>query len=169
MPDRLRRALAAASAAAALWALAINLSGGIILDVGGVAITSRNPRNPLIAAIVLALIALALPMPNRREVMAASGDAKAEAEVLSASVTTIMVIFRAVVRLHGEHADRDHEETCRHVARLAGIDPEPFLRALRHARGSAPLTGAAVGETLAGYLAGMEALVAHIDRLAHAG
>ena len=105
----------------------------------------------------------------RREVMAASGDARAEAEVLSASVTTIMVIFRAVVRLHGERADRDHEETCRHVARLAGIDPEPFLRALRHARGAAPLTGAAVGETLAGYLAGMEALVAHIDRLAHAG
>lgn len=69
--DRLRRALTAASAVAALWGLAIYLSGGIILDVAGVAITSRNPRNPFIAAVVFALIAFALPMPNRRQVMAA--------------------------------------------------------------------------------------------------
>lgn len=53
-----------------MWALAIKASGGIVLDLPGAAITSRNPRNPAIAAVVLALIAFLLPMPHRRQVMA---------------------------------------------------------------------------------------------------
>jgi hypothetical protein len=66
----LRRTLTFGAAAAAVWGLAIAVTGGIVLDLPGVTITSRNPRNPLLAAAVLGLVAFLLPMPNRRQAIA---------------------------------------------------------------------------------------------------
>jgi hypothetical protein len=104
----------------------------------------------------------------RRGVLAAGGDGKEQLKLLEASRSTIMVLFRATVRLHGETPPNDTAELCRHVARLAGLDADPFLRVLRHARGEAKIRAADAGALLARYVRGVQQLVAHIDRYAPA-
>jgi hypothetical protein len=100
----------------------------------------------------------------RQGILAAGADAKAQLQLLSASLSTMMVIFRAASRLHGERPSTDYEALSRSVAATAGFDPEPFARVVRHVRGTSKLDGADVGTVLAGYLTGMEQLVAHLDR-----
>lgn len=74
MPDRfgrLRAALLAAAVLAMLFAVAIACTGGFVIDVGGLLVTSRQPRNPFMLACLLLLAAWALPAPNRLEALAA--------------------------------------------------------------------------------------------------
>ena len=75
-----------------------------------------------------------------------------------------MVLFRAAVRLHGETPPVDTIELCRHIARLAALDAEPFIRVIRHARGEEKLRAADAGRLLTDYVRGVQHLVAHIDR-----
>jgi hypothetical protein len=70
---------------------------------------------------------------------------------------------RFAARLHGDAPDVDYEKLARAVARRAGFDAEPFVRAVHHARGSAKLAGDAIETVLAGYLRGMEQLVAYLN------
>src|SRR5688500_14401962 len=62
----LRRALAAVAMLSGLWSGIVAASGGVVMHVFGLAITSRNPRNPLWLALICGLLAWALPMPDRR-------------------------------------------------------------------------------------------------------
>src|SRR5918999_359613 len=75
----------------------------------------------------------------RQGVLAAGGDGKRQLELLEASKSTIMVLFRATMRLHGRTPPSDTLDLCREVGGLAGLDPEPFVRVVRHARGEAKL------------------------------
>ncbi len=75
-----------------------------------------------------------------------------------------MVVFRAAERLHGERPPAEYEALSRKIAERARFDAEPFVRVVRHVRGEAKLTGSSIADTLAGYLAGMQQLVAHLDR-----
>ena len=101
----------------------------------------------------------------RQGVLAAGGDGRLEAELLAASLSTIMVIFRSVVRLQGETPPKDNVALAQGVARHAGFDATPFERVVRHVRGEQPIAASEVRSVVAGYLAGMEKLVAHLDRL----
>src|SRR5918999_636118 len=87
----------------------------------------------------------------RQGVLAAVGDGRARLELLEATRSTIMVLFRATVRLHGEVPPTDTAELCRHGARLAELDAEPFIRLLRHARGEEKLQPADAGRLLTDY------------------
>src|SRR5919199_3964284 len=98
----------------------------------------------------------------RQGVLAAGGDRARLVELLAASLSTFMVIFRAVVRLHGEQPPTDYPALAGRVAALAGLDGEPFVRVVRHVRGEARIAEAEVAAVLAGYLAGAQRLVAHI-------
>jgi hypothetical protein len=100
----------------------------------------------------------------RQGVLASGGDNGRQAELLAASLSTIMVIFRGVARLYGETPPTDYERLSRQIADRAGFDAEPFARVVRHVRGQERLTGAAASEVLAGYLAGVQQLVSHLDR-----
>lgn len=100
----------------------------------------------------------------RQGILAAGGDRKRQLELLERSVTTFMVIFRAVVRLHGEQPPADYEALTARVAALTGLDGEPFARVVRHVRGAARIPDQEVAAVLAGYLAGAQRLVAHIDQ-----
>jgi hypothetical protein len=100
----------------------------------------------------------------RQGVLAAGADGKAQLQLLSASLSTMMVIFRGASRLHGDRPSADYEALSRAVAATAGFDPEPFARVVRHVRGAEKLGPAEAGTVLAGYLTGMEQLVAHLDR-----
>jgi hypothetical protein len=78
----------------------------------------------------------------------------------------MMVLFRAVLRLHGEKPEGDNVALAQRVAALAGLDAAPFVRAVRHLRGESKLSSSDAGSVLAGYLLGIERLNAYLDRYA---
>jgi predicted nucleotidyltransferase len=102
----------------------------------------------------------------RQGVLASGGDERRQTELLADSLSTIMVIFRAVVRLEGGVPAKDNLIVSQTVGRNASFDASPFERVVRHVRGEQPITAAEVGNVIAGYLDGMERLVEHLDRFA---
>jgi hypothetical protein len=102
----------------------------------------------------------------RRGAMAAGDDGKDQIGLLEASLSALMVVFRGVVRLDGDVPSQDYAVLSDDVARRAGFDASPFKRAIAHVRGSEKLSRDQAGKVLAGYMAGMEALVAWLDKFA---
>ena len=100
----------------------------------------------------------------RQGILASGGSEKAQIDLLAASLSTIMVIFRAVERLHGAVPPTDYDRLSHDVARRVGLDAEPFARVVRHVRGVAKIGTADVGGILKGYLDGMYQLVSYLDR-----
>jgi hypothetical protein len=101
----------------------------------------------------------------RQGVLAAGGERKKQVELLGASLSTFMVIFRALLRYHGESPPLDYERLIEAVSVKTGMNGAPFARVVRHHRGSEPLPERVVQEVLSGYLAGAHALVDYLDRL----
>jgi hypothetical protein len=99
----------------------------------------------------------------RQGTLLAGTDAKRQAELIAASLSTMMVLFRAVLRLHGERPADDNVALSERVAALVGLDAAPFTRAVQHVRGQAKLAGADAGTVLAGYLDGIQRLNAYLD------
>jgi hypothetical protein len=100
----------------------------------------------------------------RQGILAAGGDDKQQIELLAASLSTIMVIFRAVERLHGAMPPTDYDRLSRDVAGRAGFDVGPFARVVRHVRGEEKIGSSEVSNVLAGYVAGVQGLVAYLDQ-----
>lgn len=105
----------------------------------------------------------------RRASLAAGSDPKHQLALLEQSASTIMVIFRAVLRLRGERPPTDNVALVNAVASAAAIDASPFARVITHKRGEATIRGDQVGAILAGYLSGMQALVAYLDQFRRKG
>jgi hypothetical protein len=99
----------------------------------------------------------------RRGVLSSGGDRKQIVELLASSLSTFMVLFRAVLRYHGEIPDTDYEALCRQVAARTGVSTDPFMRVVRHVRGTQKLTDQEVMPVLAGYLAGAQGVVRYVD------
>jgi hypothetical protein len=99
----------------------------------------------------------------RQATMGAGGDSKLQLEVLEKSLSTLMVIFRGVSRLVGEVPSQDYEELTQTLARRAGFSAEPFVRVIRHARGTGKIAREEAAGILEGYLAAMERLVAFLN------
>ena len=102
----------------------------------------------------------------RQGVLAAGNDGKRQLALLDASLSTMMVIFRGVARLVGDVPPTDYQELSRMVATRAGFDAAPFVRVVRHVRGEEALPPREAEPVIAGYLTGLERLVAFVDRLA---
>src|SRR5918992_2861128 len=100
----------------------------------------------------------------RQGVLAAGGDGRRQLDLLEASKSTIMVLFRATVRLHGETPAPDTVELCRQIGHLAGLDVEPFIRVVRHARGEEKVKPGDARPLLTAYVRGVQQLVVHLDR-----
>ena len=100
----------------------------------------------------------------RQGVLASGGDTKAQAELLAASLSTIMVIFRAFERLHGAVPPTDYEQLSRDVSRRAGFDVTAFSRVVRHVRGAEKIGSPDVPGVLEGYIDGMNRLVTYLNR-----
>jgi hypothetical protein len=100
----------------------------------------------------------------RQGVLASGGDPRRQLELLEASLSTIMVIFRAVARLQGDMPPKDNVALSQMVAGYGKFDPAAFQRVVRHVRGEQTIAANDVGGIVAGYLAGMEKLVDHLDR-----
>lgn len=101
----------------------------------------------------------------RRGVIAAGDDAKRRTELLTASLSTFLAVFRGALRTIGIRPDSDSAGTVREIGFRAGLDVIPFQRVLDHKRGTVSLPPAEVNSVLAGYLASLEHLVAWLDQL----
>lgn len=99
----------------------------------------------------------------RRGVMSAGTDVTRQSELLRASLSSLLVIFRAVLRLHGVTPPRDATLVAEAVAQRAGFDAAPYQRIAALVRG-ADLPEREIEALLAGYVTGMESLVAYLDR-----
>jgi predicted nucleotidyltransferase len=99
----------------------------------------------------------------RQAIMGAGGDTALQLEVLEKSLSTLMVIFRGIVRMHGQVPSQDYEALSLSVAQRAGFSPEPFVKVIRHARGTEKLPRDKASSILEEYLAAMERLVAYLD------
>ncbi len=100
----------------------------------------------------------------RQGLLGAGGDDKKLIELVAASLSTLMVVFRAFLRLHGDRPTGDNMMLVSNVAKMAEFDPAPFQRAVRHARGDQLLKPADAKTLVNGYVDGMESLVAYLDR-----
>lgn len=100
----------------------------------------------------------------RQGILATGGDDKEQVKLLERSLSAIMVVFRAVVRLQGAVPATDNVVLSQAVAGYAGFDATPFERVVRHVRGEKRLRTDEAGEVLAGYLVGMQQLDAYLDR-----
>lgn len=101
----------------------------------------------------------------RRGIMVAGDDLAAQQELLRASVSSLLVIFRGVLRLHGTVPPRDAQQVVDAVATLAGFAAAPFRSALALRAGMAAAS-ADTTMVLDGYVHGMAALVTYLDRFA---
>jgi predicted nucleotidyltransferase len=99
----------------------------------------------------------------RQATMGAGGDSKLQLEVLEKSLSTLMVIFRGVSRLQGHAPSQDYEELTRNLAKHAGFSPDPFVKVIRHVRGTEKIARDSAAGILEGYLAAMERLVAYLN------
>jgi hypothetical protein len=105
----------------------------------------------------------------RQGALLAGTDTKRQTELISASLSTMMVLFRAVLRLHGERPAEDNVALAERVGRLTGVEPAPFVRAVRHVRGESRLSGEETGRVLADYVMGIERLERYLDRYPSSG
>lgn len=100
----------------------------------------------------------------RQGVLASGNEGGRQLELLGASASAIMIIFRAFLRLQGAAAPKDNIALVQEAAKLAAFDAEPFKQVIRHVRGAATLKPGDAGAVLSGYLRGMEQLVGYLDR-----
>jgi hypothetical protein len=124
----------------------------------GISVSRENLRLQLEQQVLGKLLQL------RQGALLAGTEGKRQLELIEASLSTLMVLFRAVLRLHGETPDGDNATLAQRVAALAGFDAAPFVRAVRHVRGEAKLPAAEANQVLAGYVTGVERLNAYLDR-----
>ena len=99
----------------------------------------------------------------RQATMGAGGNSRLQLEVLEKSLSTLMVIFRGVSRLVGQAPSQDYEKLTRSLAERAGFLPEPFVKVIRHVRGTEKIPRESAAGILEGYLAAMERLVAYLN------
>jgi hypothetical protein len=99
----------------------------------------------------------------RQGIMHAGTDAKRQTELLRASHSTLMVIFRAVVRCVGEPTPSQRDALIARVAALVGLDPAPFARVSALVREGGTPPGREAESLLFGTLAGMQQLTSWLD------
>lgn len=101
-----------------------------------------------------------------RYVMAA-GDRTRIITLLTESLSTFLVLFRAVLRLFQPTAPMHKLEALRQLPHYIPFDPQPFLR-VAELRGAQPVIRRADAEALfAEYLAAIETIVQAIDQQIH--
>lgn len=100
----------------------------------------------------------------RQGILAAGGDRRKLVQLLAGSLSTFMVIFRAVLRARGESPSTDYETLSRQVAALTGVNVDAFVRVVRHVRGAERLGEGEVAAVLSGYVDGVHRLVRYLDQ-----
>jgi hypothetical protein len=100
----------------------------------------------------------------RRGALAAGDDPKEQLRLLEQSGSTVLVLFRALIRLRGEVPPQDNVELVQQVATIAGLDAAPFARVVWHRRGQTPIKPTEAPAVLEAYLTGMQMVVRFLDQ-----
>jgi hypothetical protein len=101
----------------------------------------------------------------RQGVLAAGNDGRRQIDLLEASLSTMMVVFRGAARVAGDDPPLDNEALVASIAAKAGFDATPFTRVVRHVRGAEKLNARDVAPVIDGYLNGLQRLVSYVDRI----
>jgi len=99
----------------------------------------------------------------RQGTLAAGNDGDRQLELLAASVSPVMIVFRAFMRLHEVKPPTDNVALTELIAGRVGFDASPITRVVRHVRGEAKLKAEEANSVLAGYLQALERLVGYLD------
>lgn len=100
----------------------------------------------------------------RRAVMAVGGDGPSQLRLLVNGLSTLMVLFRGVLRVAGQPPATNYVELSRATAALVGFDAAPFERLVQHARREVQIPPSDATALLTSVLETMGRLVAHLDR-----
>ena len=100
----------------------------------------------------------------RRGALAAGTDPKEQLRLLEQSGSTVLVLFRALIRLRGEVPPQDNVELVQQVATITGLDAAPFARVVWHRRGQTPIKPTEAPAVLEAYLTGMQMVVRFLDQ-----
>jgi len=100
----------------------------------------------------------------RRGALAAGNDPKEQLTLIEQSASTVLVLFRALIRLRSEVPAQDNVELVQQVATITGLDAAPFARAVWHRRGQTPIKPAEASGVLETYLTGMQTVVRYLDQ-----
>ncbi len=109
--------------------------------------------------------ALGVLLRLRQGVLLAGDDSAAQIKLMAGSLSSLMIVFRGLVRLHGRTPPSNYAELTSEVAGLVGTAPEPFHDVVAQVRGERSIRKERASDILAAYLRGMEAIAAHIDAL----
>ena len=109
--------------------------------------------------------ALGVVFRLRQGVLIAGIDTKAQLNLLTASLSSLMIIFRGILRLHGRTPPQNYAELTRDASEQASFDAAPFYDVIHHVRREHTIPKDRIGSILSAYLRGMEAAAAHVDAL----
>jgi hypothetical protein len=101
----------------------------------------------------------------RGAVLLAGTDSSEQLKLMTASLSTLMVVFRGILRLAGRKPPHSYSELASEVSSLAGIDAAPFDAVARQLRDSKAITKERAGDVLGSYLSGMEAIAMYVSAL----
>lgn len=101
----------------------------------------------------------------RGGVLLAGSDAGEQLKLMSASLSTLMVVFRGVLRLAGRKPPHGYAEIAREVASLTSVDAAPFETVARQLRDSAAIPKDRTRDVLGAYLNGMEGIATYVSAL----
>jgi hypothetical protein len=108
--------------------------------------------------------AMGTQLQLRRGALAAGNDVNEQLRLLEQSSSTVMVVFRAVLRLRGEKPPHDNVELSKTIATLADFDATPFVQVIWHKRGEATIKASDAPRVLQSYLGGVQRLVRYLDQ-----
>jgi hypothetical protein len=111
--------------------------------------------------------ALGVVFRLRQGVLLAGTDTAAQLKLLTGSLSSLMIIFRGVLRLYGKTPPQNYAELVRDTSEQTGFDPAPFYAVIHHVRREQSIPKDQVSTVVAGYLRGMEATTVHVDQLSH--
>lgn len=100
----------------------------------------------------------------RRAIMAVGDTPASQLQLLLNGLSTLMVLFRGVLRVYGTAPPMDYLELSRAVATLAAFDARPFERLVQHARREVQIPLGEVRPVLVGVMDALGRLTAHLDR-----
>lgn len=103
----------------------------------------------------------------RERYLFSSGAPEELGMVLRKSLSTFLVLFRAVLRLTGEDGVREPEAVIRRTAERAGFDPAPLLEIFRARRAGGEFRPDPDSTVVTGYLEAVGRVVEFVDRLGH--
>lgn len=101
----------------------------------------------------------------RGGVLLAGNDSGEQIKLMSASLSTLMAVFRGILRLAGRTPPHGYAEIAREVGALTGVDATPFETVARQVRDSKAIPKERAQVVLGAYLTAMEAVTAYVSAL----